>query len=170
MTAEGATTGGEFDRATDRDRYPAPSFEPSGPETGFGGGAGIDRDGPPVGLVQPLERPAYEEEAPRDERRFERETEPEDKKPSEPAAPKVAREIATAAEAHPEAVVAEAKSEAVNGATAAPRQARSQPVASEPVLERVVVRPEGTTPAPEAPSEDARPARRGWWQRRLMGE
>jgi ribonuclease E len=50
-----------------------------------------------------------------------------------------------------------------------PRARRSAPVASEPVLERVVVRPgaEGD----EAPAgEDSRPVRRGWWQRKFGGE
>jgi ribonuclease E len=42
---------------------------------------------------------------------------------------------------------------------------RSAPVASEPVLARVVVRPD-TGAAAQAAEEEAKPARRGWWQRR----
>jgi ribonuclease E len=47
-------------------------------------------------------------------------------------------------------------------ATPAPSP-RSQPVASEPVLERVVV---GPNAAPPEEGDTPRPARRGWWQRR----
>jgi ribonuclease E len=44
------------------------------------------------------------------------------------------------------------------------RTPRTEPLASEPIIERVVVRPDsGTEPAVEA----ARPARKGWWQRRF---
>ncbi len=42
--------------------------------------------------------------------------------------------------------------------------ARSAPVASEPVLERVVVGPDAA--ATQASEDPSRPARRGWWQRR----
>ena len=43
--------------------------------------------------------------------------------------------------------------------------ARSAPVASEPVLERVVVGPDSAA-ATQASEDSSRPARRGWWQRR----
>ncbi len=43
--------------------------------------------------------------------------------------------------------------------------ARSAPVASEPVLERVVVGPDSAA-ATQAGDDASRPARRGWWQRR----
>jgi ribonuclease E len=50
-----------------------------------------------------------------------------------------------------------------------PRARRSAPVASEPVLERVVVR--SGTDGDEGPAgEDSRPVRRGWWQRKFSGE
>jgi ribonuclease E len=42
--------------------------------------------------------------------------------------------------------------------------ARTEPVASEPVIERVVVRPDAEA---EAAVEAAKPARKGWWQRRF---
>jgi ribonuclease E len=71
---------------------------------------------------------------------------------AEPAAP---FEAAERGESH----VAEA------GERAAPRSVRTAPVASEPVLERVVVRSD-TEPA-QAAEETDRPARRGWWQRRF---
>ncbi|HZA01498.1 MAG TPA: ribonuclease E/G, partial [Hyphomicrobiaceae bacterium] len=44
---------------------------------------------------------------------------------------------------------------------------RTEPVASEPIIERVVVRPDaGAEPTVEA----AKPARKGWWQRRFGSE
>jgi ribonuclease E len=50
-----------------------------------------------------------------------------------------------------------------------PRAKRSTPVASEPVLERVVVRP-GAEGDEASAGEEARPVRRGWWQRKFGGE
>jgi ribonuclease E len=44
------------------------------------------------------------------------------------------------------------------------RNARTEPVASEPVIERIVVGPEIGTAEQPAPAE---PVRRGWWQRRF---
>ncbi len=58
------------------------------------------------------------------------------------------------------------------------RRARSQPVASEPVIQRVVVSPNGqqngdgaeTAAADPAPADTtAKPSRRGWWQRQFGG-
>lgn len=60
------------------------------------------------------------------------------------------------------------------------RSARSQPVASEPVIQRVVVRPNGsqqpdddgadtTAPAPATTETETKPSRRGWWQRQFGG-
>jgi ribonuclease E len=52
----------------------------------------------------------------------------------------------------------------------APKPRRTDPVASAPVLERVVVSMDGTpAAAPSAPAED-KPVRKGWWQRKLAGE
>jgi hypothetical protein len=52
----------------------------------------------------------------------------------------------------------------------APKPRRADPVASAPVLERVVVSMDGTpAAAPAAPTED-KPVRKGWWQRKLAGE
>jgi hypothetical protein len=52
----------------------------------------------------------------------------------------------------------------------APKPRRADPVASAPVLERVVVSMDGTpAAAPAAPAED-KPVRKGWWQRKLAGE
>ena len=86
-----------------------------------------------------------------------------------PAAPEQEKEVALAAEA--EAEVAEAQP------TDNDRAARAQPVASEPIVQRVVVGPNGAA----QPSEDTKteeietaqsepaPARRGWWQRPFGG-
>jgi ribonuclease E len=49
-----------------------------------------------------------------------------------------------------------------------PRRRQGEPVASEPRIERVVVAPDQSAAAAAETSE--RPARRGWWQRRLGGE
>jgi ribonuclease E len=55
---------------------------------------------------------------------------------------------------------------ALGEATEPSRTTRSVPVASEPVLERVVVRPDAA--ADEGVQRDvSRPARRGWWQRKF---
>jgi len=54
------------------------------------------------------------------------------------------------------------------GATAGEtRRRQGEPVAGEPRLERVVVTPDE---AGRAPDTAERPARKGWWQRRLSGE
>jgi ribonuclease E len=51
-----------------------------------------------------------------------------------------------------------------------PKPRRADPVASSPVLERVVVSMDGTpAAAPAAPADD-KPVRKGWWQRKLAGE
>jgi hypothetical protein len=55
------------------------------------------------------------------------------------------------------------------------RTARSRPVASEPVIQRVMVGPNGngieSAEAPEADNAQAtpKPQRRGWWQRQFGG-
>lgn len=53
----------------------------------------------------------------------------------------------------------------------APKPRRADPVASTPVLERVVVSMDGTpgTTTAAAPADD-KPVRKGWWQRKLAGE
>ncbi len=47
-----------------------------------------------------------------------------------------------------------------------PARTRTEPVASEPVIERIVVGPEAGT-VTEQPSATEQPVRRGWWQRRF---
>jgi ribonuclease E len=47
------------------------------------------------------------------------------------------------------------------------RRQATDPVSSEPKIERVVVTPDQGAAAAEGPA--AQPARRGWWQRRLGG-
>jgi ribonuclease E len=101
----------------------------------------------------------------------------------EPARSPVAPET-TAVAAAEEPQSAEAPPKAEPGAPAdeaeappvqAARAARSQPVASEPVLQRVVVGPNGATPqgetaeADEAEQPSDKPTRRGWWQRQFGG-
>lgn len=54
-------------------------------------------------------------------------------------------------------------SEAPVAVKSRPARARTEPVASEPVIERIVVGPE----AIEQPAQDEQPVRRGWWQRRF---
>jgi ribonuclease E len=49
-----------------------------------------------------------------------------------------------------------------------PRRRQGEPIASEPRIERVVVTPDQAAAATAETGE--RPARRGWWQRRLGGE
>ncbi len=58
------------------------------------------------------------------------------------------------------------------------RAARSQPVASEPVIQRVVVGPNGSDTTSDSDSTadqgttatpEQKPARRGWWQRQFGG-
>jgi ribonuclease E len=49
----------------------------------------------------------------------------------------------------------------------APRRRASEPILSEPKIERVVVTPDQAPAAAEAATEQ--PVRRGWWQRRLGG-
>jgi ribonuclease E len=66
-----------------------------------------------------------------------------------------------------ETAPAPARAEPVAEATPVPRRRVTEPVASEPKLERVVVTPDQATAAPEATAEQ--PVRRGWWQRRLGG-
>jgi ribonuclease E len=75
-----------------------------------------------------------------------------------------------AAEAEPAAAVE------APPADGADRTARAQPVASEPVIQHVVVGPNGAeaaTPAEgdeaETATEPQKPARRGWWQRQFGG-
>jgi hypothetical protein len=52
----------------------------------------------------------------------------------------------------------------------APKPRRADPVASAPVLERVVVSIDGTPAATPAAPADEKPVRKGWWQRKLAGE
>jgi ribonuclease E len=54
-------------------------------------------------------------------------------------------------------------------AVEAPAPRRADPVASTPVLERVVVSIDGTPAATTAQADD-KPVRKGWWQRKLAGE
>jgi len=61
----------------------------------------------------------------------------------------------------------------------ASRRPRGEPVASEPRIARITVTPEGA-PSAEKPSADEevrdtgeaddKPTRRGWWQRKLLGD
>jgi ribonuclease E len=48
-----------------------------------------------------------------------------------------------------------------------PRPGRTAPIASEPVLERVVIRPDAGPVPGEIAQPAERPARKGWWQRRF---
>jgi hypothetical protein len=52
----------------------------------------------------------------------------------------------------------------------APKPRRADPVASAPVLERVVVSMDGTPATAPAASAEDKPVRKGWWQRKLAGE
>jgi len=47
------------------------------------------------------------------------------------------------------------------------RTPRTEPVASEPIIERIVLGPEIGAVTPERPTPSEQPARRGWWQRRF---
>jgi ribonuclease E len=47
------------------------------------------------------------------------------------------------------------------------RAPRTEPVASEPVIERIVLSPEIGVATPERPAPSEQPVRRGWWQRRF---
>ncbi|MEW5964858.1 MAG: hypothetical protein AB1749_15005, partial [Pseudomonadota bacterium] len=60
---------------------------------------------------------------------------------------------------------------AVEEPAPAPRQrTRGEPIASEPRIERVVVKPGADEPAAEAEADAAgQPVRKGWWLRRLTG-
>jgi len=62
-----------------------------------------------------------------------------------------------------------------------PRRSRGEPIASEPRIERITVSPYSQSAESEAPpptesddtieqSQTAQPTRRGWWQRKLLGE
>ena len=62
-----------------------------------------------------------------------------------------------------------------------PRRSRGEPIASEPRIERITVSPYSESAESEAPpptesdgtieqSQTAQPTRRGWWQRKLLGE
>ncbi len=73
-----------------------------------------------------------------------------------------------AAEAAPAATAPEPAGTPEPGAAASDtRRRQGEPVASEPRLERVVVTPDE---AGRATDTAERPARKGWWQRRLSGE
>lgn len=62
--------------------------------------------------------------------------------------------------------LAEVSAEAAEAAKPG-RVSRTEPVASEPIIERIVVSPEvGTVVSSEVTSQD-QPVRRGWWQRRF---
>ena len=55
---------------------------------------------------------------------------------------------------------------------AAARAARSNPIAGEPVIQRVHVSPDngpGSEQNGDEPSEKKNPTRRGWWQRQFGG-
>jgi ribonuclease E len=95
--------------------------------------------------------------------------------------PEVVAEAATAAEAlsaaPPAPAVAAAMTKPEPGAVIAealkaeaPKLRRADPVASAPVLERVVVSIDGTPAAAPALVADDKPVRKGWWQRKLTGE
>ncbi len=84
---------------------------------------------------------------------------PEESTPEEPLP--VAAEVAVAEVVAPKVAAAEVVPPPPGPAPTP----RSAPVASEPVLERVVVGPDATGKAPED-DDTPRPARRGWWQRR----
>ncbi len=81
-------------------------------------------------------------------------------------------EAATASTPEPQTEPAEASEQTAD------RSARSQPVAGEPVIQRVVVSPNGqhadqatnAAATEQAPNEaDAKPSRKGWWQRQFGG-
>jgi ribonuclease E len=86
-----------------------------------------------------------------------------------PRAPKPERKaVETPAAREPEVASAAAESPVVVEAPKPVRTPRPEPVSSEPVIERLVVRPEaGAVHADVAESEASQPARKGWWQRRF---
>ncbi len=86
-----------------------------------------------------------------------------------PRAPKPERKaVETPAAREPEVASAAVESPVVVEAPKPVRTPRPEPVSSEPVIERLVVRPEaGAVHADVAESEAAQPARKGWWQRRF---
>ncbi len=57
--------------------------------------------------------------------------------------------------------------ETQTAAEVAPRRRVSEPVASEPKIERVVVTPDQAAATADTATEQ--PVRKGWWQRRLGG-
>jgi ribonuclease E len=91
----------------------------------------------------------------------------------EPVRPEPAHEVAQAGPepAQPEAQQAPESAQAAEAseqpAAPAPRPGRTAPIASEPVLERVVVRPDAGPVPGEIAQPAERPARKGWWQRRF---
>jgi ribonuclease E len=107
----------------------------------FAGPAGVDTDPEPQAAEPASARLPVFEEPRRPER--ERATAAERREPVE-------RHAEPAVEAEP-----------------APRRRVSEPVASEPKLERVVVSPDQVEAAADTAAEQ--PARKGWWQRRLGG-
>ncbi len=92
---------------------------------------------------------------------------PEHREPEPEPAPVPVAAVEPPAEPAKNKVPQEAREEAVETPRPA-RTPRPAPVASEPVIERVVVRPEaGTVHADVATAESEQPARKGWWQRRF---
>ena len=92
--------------------------------------------------------------------------EPAPPKPAEAPKPKESKteavrvEVATVELSNPEAPVA----------VEATKPRRADPVASAPILERVVVSSDGTPATALTPPADDKPVRKGWWQRKLAGE
>ncbi len=82
-----------------------------------------------------------------------------------PAEPLEAPEPVAATGVEPVEPVAEPQVEHFAAEAKPERHARTEPVASEPVIERIVVGPETGTLEQPAPAEQ--PVRRGWWQRRF---
>jgi ribonuclease E len=125
----------------DADGYPVRPHMTEDFVDDFAGPAGVDTDPePPATEPANASRPMFEEP-----HRSERDR---------------ARAVETRAQSVPPA-------EPVADAEPAPRRRSSEPVASEPKIERVVVTPDQASGAAETAAEQ--PARRGWWQRRLGG-
>jgi hypothetical protein len=86
--------------------------------------------------------------------------------------PERTRERPPAAEAQPAPARQDEPPQAATGEAGADKRQRHRAAgSSEPRLERIVVGKANDEPGSgEAPAESARPARKGWWQRRLSGE
>ena len=86
--------------------------------------------------------------------------------------PERTRERPPAAEAQPAPARQDEPPQAATGEAGVDKRQRHRAAgSSEPRLERIVVGKANDEPGSgEAPAESARPARKGWWQRRLSGE